>query len=73
MHQKHPPANVAIFVLSFMVKPPPSFLSSPDGAPRASPGGAHKIKSVVKQARIVAPAETRVIIPYERIKSGAMD
>jgi hypothetical protein len=56
-----------------MVKPPPSFLSSPDGAPRASPGGAHKIKSVVKQARIVAPAETRVIIPYERIKSGAMD
>jgi hypothetical protein len=64
---------VAIFVLSFMVKPPPSFLSSPDGAPRASPGGAHKIKSVVKQARIVAPAETRVIIPYERIKSGAMD
>ena len=28
MHQKHPPANVATIVVSFMLEPPPSFLSS---------------------------------------------
>src|SRR5262249_41255691 len=42
MHQKHPPANVAIFVVvSFMAEPLPPSLPSRDGAPR----GAHATSS----------------------------
>jgi hypothetical protein len=44
MHQKHPPANVPTFVVSFMVEQPPSFLSSLDGAPRTSSRCAHELQ-----------------------------
>jgi hypothetical protein len=47
-----------------MLEPPPSFLSSRDGA--------RKIASAVKQARITAAVEARVIIQCSDIRSKAL-